>query len=178
MQNRCSPAVRDSEPELRLCERLGLAFLPRSPLGGIPRSSLDGPSGPASAGTAFHRLAAERGVSPQRIALAWLLARSPAVIPIPGAGRPSSMADSAGATDLTLNARELRNSKRLRRTGPRRDPTTAAAGPWPGGRSHRVPRPRFPGARRDPAQVAGARSAPCRGESPWRRGIGSGIIRG
>ncbi|MFE3125415.1 aldo/keto reductase [Streptomyces hydrogenans] len=108
VQNRYSPAVRDSEPELRLSERLGLAFLPWSPLGGISRSSLDGPSGPASVGTAFHRLAAERGVSPQRIALAWLLARSPAVIPIPGAGRPASIADSAGAADLTLNARELR----------------------------------------------------------------------
>ncbi|MFB8042833.1 aldo/keto reductase [Streptomyces hydrogenans] len=108
VQNRYSPAVRDSEPELRLSERLGLAFLPWSPLGGISRSSLDGPSGPASVGTAFHRLAAERGVSPQRIALAWLLARSPAVIPIPGASRPASIADSAGAADLTLNARELR----------------------------------------------------------------------
>ncbi|MFF5927893.1 MULTISPECIES: aldo/keto reductase [Streptomyces] len=108
VQNRYSPAVRDSEPELRLSERLGLAFLPWSPLGGISRSSLDGPSGPASVGTAFHRLAAERGVSPQRIALAWLLARSPAVIPIPGAGRPASITDSAGAADLTLNARELR----------------------------------------------------------------------
>ncbi|MFJ6426700.1 aldo/keto reductase [Streptomyces hydrogenans] len=108
VQNRYSPAVRDSEPELRLSERLGLAFLPWSPLGGISRSSLDDPSGPASVGTAFHRLAAERGVSPQRIALAWLLARSPAVIPIPGAGRPASITDSAGAADLTLNARELR----------------------------------------------------------------------
>ncbi|MFB7828677.1 aldo/keto reductase [Streptomyces hydrogenans] len=108
VQNRYSPAVRDSEPELRLSERLGLAFLPWSPLGGISRSSLDGPSGPASVGTAFHRLAAERGVSPQRIALAWLLARSPAVIPIPGASRPASITDSAGAADLTLNARELR----------------------------------------------------------------------
>ncbi|MFF6897074.1 aldo/keto reductase [Streptomyces hydrogenans] len=108
VQNRYSPAVRDSEPELRLSERLGLAFLPWSPLGGISRSSLDGPSGPASVGTAFHRLASERGVSPQRIALAWLLARSPAVIPIPGAGRPASITDSAGAADLTLNARELR----------------------------------------------------------------------
>ena len=108
VQNRYSPAVRDSEPELRLSERLGLAFLPWSPLGGISRSSLDGPSGHTSVGTAFHRLAAERGVSPQRIALAWLLARSPAVIPIPGAGRPASITDSAGAADLTLNARELR----------------------------------------------------------------------
>ncbi|MEV5495529.1 aldo/keto reductase [Nonomuraea fuscirosea] len=64
VQNQYSPAVRDSEPELRLCTETGLAFLPCSPFGGISRSSLDGPSGPASAGTAFHRVAAERGVSP------------------------------------------------------------------------------------------------------------------
>jgi aryl-alcohol dehydrogenase-like predicted oxidoreductase len=107
VQNRYSPAVRDHEPELRLSEQLGLAFLPWSPLGGISRSSLDGPSGPTSIGTAFHRIAAERGVSPQQIALAWLLARSPAVIPIPGASRPASITDSAGAVELTLNTQEL-----------------------------------------------------------------------
>ncbi|MER5377028.1 aldo/keto reductase [Streptomyces sp. NPDC002553] len=107
VQNQYSPAVRDSEPELRLSERLGLAFLPWSPLGGISRSSLDGPSGPTSAGTAFHRIAAERDVSPQQIALAWLLARSPAVIPVPGASRPASITDSAKAAELTLNPQEL-----------------------------------------------------------------------
>ncbi|KAB2976858.1 aldo/keto reductase [Streptomyces sp. SS1-1] len=108
VQNRYSPAVRDAEATLELATRLGLAFLPWSPLGGISRSSLDGPSGPASSGTAFHRVAADRGVSPQRIVLAWLLHRSPAVIPIPGASRPSSVVDSAGATDIELEAGELR----------------------------------------------------------------------
>ncbi|MGW7660724.1 aldo/keto reductase [Streptomyces sp. NPDC054756] len=108
VQNRYSPAVRDAEPTLELATRLGLAFLPWSPLGGISRSSLDGPSGPASSGTAFHRVAADRGVSPQRIALAWLLHRSPTVIPIPGASRPASIVDSAGATDIELEAGELR----------------------------------------------------------------------
>ncbi|MGW4086281.1 aldo/keto reductase [Streptomyces sp. NPDC004822] len=108
VQNRYSPAVRDAEATLELATRLGLAFLPWSPLGGISRSSLDGPSGPASADTAFHRVAADRGVSPQRIALAWLLHRSPAVIPIPGASRPASVVDSAGATDIELEAGELR----------------------------------------------------------------------
>ncbi|MEU8398995.1 aldo/keto reductase [Nonomuraea sp. NPDC048892] len=112
VQNQYSPAVRDSEPELRLCTETGLAFLPWSPLGGISRSALDGPSGPASAGpasagTAFHRVAAERDVSPQQIVLAWLLARSPAVIPVPGASRPRSITDSAAAADLTLSAEEL-----------------------------------------------------------------------
>ncbi|MFD8142901.1 aldo/keto reductase [Streptomyces sp. NPDC059708] len=107
VQNRYSPAVRDSEPQLRLSTELGLAFLPWSPLGGISRSSLDGPSGPTSAGTAFHAVAAEHGVSPQQIALAWLLARSPAVIPLPGASRPASITDSARAARLTLTEEEL-----------------------------------------------------------------------
>ncbi|KPC66523.1 aldo/keto reductase [Streptomyces chattanoogensis] len=107
VQNQYSPAVRDSEPELQLSTELGLAFLPWSPLGGISRSSLDGPSGAASAGTAFHRIAAERGVSPQQIALAWLLARSPVVIPVPGASRPASVRDSAQAVQLKLSTAEL-----------------------------------------------------------------------
>ncbi|MFD6280988.1 aldo/keto reductase [Streptomyces sp. NPDC060209] len=111
VQNQYSPAVRDSEPELRLSARLGLAFLPWSPLGGISRSSLDGPSGPTSAGTAFQRIAAKRGVSPQQIALAWLLSRSPAVIPVPGASRPASIRDSAQAAELELSQAELTQLK-------------------------------------------------------------------
>ncbi|WP_017624022.1 aldo/keto reductase [Nocardiopsis chromatogenes] len=107
VQNRYSPAVRDSEAELRLCERLGLAFLPWSPLGGISRSSLEGASGPTSEGTAFHEVASERGVSPQQVALAWLLARSPVVVPIPGAGRPQSIRDSAKAPGLELTDEDL-----------------------------------------------------------------------
>nr|WP_107902655.1 aldo/keto reductase [Streptomyces chartreusis] len=108
VQNRYSPAVRDSEAELRLCAELGLAFLPWSPLGGISRSSLDGPSQPAAARPgAFHTVARAHGVSPQRVALAWLLARSPAVIPIPGASRPETIRDSAAAADLALDAQEL-----------------------------------------------------------------------
>ncbi|MER5478156.1 aldo/keto reductase [Streptomyces sp. NPDC002734] len=107
VQNRYSPAVRDSEPELRLSTELGLAFLPWSPLGGLSRSSLDDPSSPVASGTAFHQLAARRGVSPQRIALAWLLARSPVVIPVPGATRPASVRDSARAVELELAPEEL-----------------------------------------------------------------------
>ncbi len=111
VQNRYSPAVRDSEPELRLAEELGLAFLPWSPLGGIARSSLDGlpllAEAAESAGTAFHRIAATHGVSPHQVALAWLLARSPAMIPLPGASRPSSIADSAAAAELRLSTEEV-----------------------------------------------------------------------
>ncbi|MFE0650608.1 aldo/keto reductase [Streptomyces sp. NPDC059534] len=109
VQNRYSPAVRDSEAELRLCAELGLAFLPWSPLGGISRSSLDGVSALEEDPEfgAFHRVARERGVSPQRVALAWLLARSGTVLPIPGASRPETVRDSAGAADLRLGAAEL-----------------------------------------------------------------------
>ncbi|MFD3655024.1 aldo/keto reductase [Streptomyces sp. NPDC058620] len=107
VQNQYSPAVRGSEPQLRLSTQLGLAFLPWSPLGGISRSSLDGPSGPTSAGTAFHHIAAEHGVSPQQIALAWLLARSPTVIPLPGASRPATVQDSARAAGLKLSEAEV-----------------------------------------------------------------------
>ncbi|MER7945186.1 aldo/keto reductase [Streptomyces sp. NPDC094458] len=107
VQNRYSPAVRDSEPELRLSTRLGLAFLPWSPLGGIRRSSLDGGSAPTSAGTAFHHVADARGVSPQQIVLAWLLSRSPLMVPVPGASRPASIQDSAEAAELVLTEAEL-----------------------------------------------------------------------
>jgi len=115
VQNRYSPEVRDSEPELRLCAELGLAFLPWSPLGGISRSSLDGPSGLAAAGrfATFHEIAAERGVSPQQVGLAWLLAKSPTVIPIPGASRPETIRDSAGAAELVLSGAELARLERL-----------------------------------------------------------------
>ncbi|GHI04863.1 aldo/keto reductase [Streptomyces cellostaticus] len=110
VQNRYSPEVQDSEPELRLCAELGLAFLPWSPLGGISRSSLDGPSG-LKDGTerfaAFHGVASERGVSPQQVCLAWLLTKSPTVIPIPGASRPETVRDSAGAAELVLSEEEL-----------------------------------------------------------------------
>ncbi|MFI7298480.1 aldo/keto reductase [Streptomyces sp. NPDC050121] len=110
VQNRYSPAVGDSEPELRLAAELGLAFLPWSPLGGISRSSLERPAG-ARGGEprfgAFHDIARERDVSPQRICLAWLLSRSPTVVPIPGATRPETVRDSAAAADLFLEPEEV-----------------------------------------------------------------------
>lgn len=106
VQNRYSPEVRDSEPELELCTELGIAFLPWSPLGGVSRSSLEPGAEPYAAG-AFQAVAAERGVSPQRVCLAWHLSRSPVVIPIPGASRPESIADSARAAELVLTPEEL-----------------------------------------------------------------------
>ncbi|MFJ9606050.1 aldo/keto reductase [Kitasatospora sp. NPDC101176] len=108
VQNRFSPAHSATRDTLDLCTGLGLAFLPWSPLGGISPSAVDDPGGPAPApDTPFHALARERGVSPQQVCLAWHLAQSPVVVPIPGARRPASVRDSAAAAALTLSAAEL-----------------------------------------------------------------------
>lgn len=109
VQNRYSPEFRSTEAQLLLCEGLGLAFLPWSPLGGISRSSLDGTSAIAADDrfAAFHRIAAEHGVSPQRVCLAWLSASSPVMVPIPGASRPESIRDSAAAGELRLSPAEV-----------------------------------------------------------------------
>lgn len=102
VQNNFSPAVRDSEPQVRLCAELGIAFLAYSPLGGISRA---GALGSSHAG--FARIAREHGVSPQQVCLAWELAKSPVVVPIPGSSRPATVRDSAAAADLRLTEAEF-----------------------------------------------------------------------
>ena len=102
VQNQFSPAFRSSEGELRHCADLGIAFLPWSPLGGIGRA---GDLGARHA--AFQEIADARGVSPQQVTLAWMLALAPVVIPIPGASRPASITDSAQAADLVLTQEEI-----------------------------------------------------------------------
>ena len=88
--------------EVELCERHGIAFLPWSPLGGISKAA------DAAGGHDPVREAAEaHGVSPQQVALAWLLSLSPVMIPIPGASRPESITDSAKAVELELSHEEL-----------------------------------------------------------------------
>ncbi|MEV6288371.1 aldo/keto reductase [Kribbella sp. NPDC051770] len=102
VQNQFSPAFRSSEPELELCDELGIAFLPWSPLGGISKASDLGEKHPA-----FHRIAQELQVSPQQLTLAWMLAKSPHVIPIPGSSRPETIRDSYAAVDLELTAEQV-----------------------------------------------------------------------
>jgi aryl-alcohol dehydrogenase-like predicted oxidoreductase len=87
--------------EVDLCADRGIAFLPWSPLGGI------GNAGGAGDVPIAHELAEEHGVSPQQVALAWLLALSPVVIPIPGASRPETIIDSLGAASLELSDDEV-----------------------------------------------------------------------
>jgi aryl-alcohol dehydrogenase-like predicted oxidoreductase len=102
VQNQFSPAFRSSEPELRLCDELGIAFLPYSPLTGIGKAG-----GLGAKFAEFAKVAQAHDVSPQRVTLAWMLAKSPHVIPIPGASRPASITDSAQAPSLDLTAAEL-----------------------------------------------------------------------
>jgi len=104
VQNQYSPAFRSSEPELALCDELDIAFLPWSPLGGISRA---GDLGADGTHDAFGEVARDRGVSPHQVALAWELARSPMVVPIPGASRPESILDSVRAAELQLTTEEL-----------------------------------------------------------------------
>lgn len=103
VQNQFSPSFRSSEPELRLCHEMGIAFLPWSPLGGIGSARDLG-----SRYAAFAEVAAAHEVSPQQVCLAWMLAKSPVVIPIPGASRPETIRDSAAAADLELTDEEIR----------------------------------------------------------------------
>jgi aryl-alcohol dehydrogenase-like predicted oxidoreductase len=102
VQNQFSPAFRSSRAEIEVCDELGLAFLPWSPLGGLSSAK-----GLADDHPAFKQVADDRGVSAQQVALAWELAQSPVVIPIPGAKRPQSITDSADAADITLTDDEL-----------------------------------------------------------------------
>ena len=95
VQNQLGPGHRYGRAEIALCERHGLAFLAYSPLKGL------------AAGDRFAEVARRHGTSPQQVALAWELALSPAVIPIPGATRPATILDSVHAAALTLSPSDL-----------------------------------------------------------------------
>ncbi len=99
VQNEFSPTYRSSEPELELCAELGIAFLPWSPLGGIAKAG--------ELGSRFAEVAARHGISPQQVCLAWMLAKAPVVIPIPGSSRPETIRDSAKAVHVQLSQEEL-----------------------------------------------------------------------
>ncbi|MEA2268561.1 MAG: hypothetical protein QOF29_2420 [bacterium] len=102
VQNEFSPRFRSSEGELRLCAARGLAFLPWSPLGGVSAADrLGGEHG------AFAEVAAERDASPQQVCLAWMLAKAPNVVPIPGSSRPETIRASVAAAELRLTDDEL-----------------------------------------------------------------------
>src|SRR3954466_2808581 len=104
VQNQLSLEYRSpiAKGEVEACEQRGIAFLPWSPLGGIPKAA-EAPG----RHDAVSRAAEAHGVSPQQVALAWLLSLSPCVVPIPGTTRPESILDSVAAAELELSDDEL-----------------------------------------------------------------------
>jgi aryl-alcohol dehydrogenase-like predicted oxidoreductase len=98
VQNRYSLYAREAEGVLHQCEAEHVLFLAWSPLDGL--GGRDPPR-------AVARIAAARGVSTQRITLAWLLARSTSMLPLLGATRPETARDSLAAMDLSLDLGEL-----------------------------------------------------------------------
>lgn len=101
VQNRMNVFDSTSMDVLRRCEELDIAFLPYSPLDGMGRA------GQIGSNPALSEIAVAHGVSPQRVALAWLLQLSPVMLPIPGASKARNIADSAGASSLSFTQREM-----------------------------------------------------------------------
>ncbi|CAL9580876.1 aldo/keto reductase [Streptomyces sp. enrichment culture] len=103
VQNRYNLFDREYEPVLRACEAAGIAFLPWRPVAAAAAS------GEVSA------VAAELGATAPQVLLAWLLARSPVALPIPGTASPAHLEENLGAADLRLTDSQLR---RLDHHGP------------------------------------------------------------
>lgn len=103
VQNRCSPFDRTAWEGgvVAYCEAQGIAFLPYSPVGGSR-----GKTKVANDRT-LNAVGHRHGVSPFQVALAWLCAKSPVMLPIPGASRVASAVDSAAAMHLRLDAQDL-----------------------------------------------------------------------
>ena len=103
VQNQYNPWYRQPETDgvLKYCEQEKLTFIPWSPLGGSRRVSK------LEEINAIAQLAQEKGVSVYQIVLAWLRAKSPAIVPIPGASKVSSIEDSVKSVDIKLSPTEV-----------------------------------------------------------------------
>jgi pyridoxine 4-dehydrogenase len=98
VQNRYNIADRDADEVLDVCAREGLGFLPWRPLGTR--------GGGRALGDRLRAVAKQHGATPTQIALAWLLRRSPAMLPIPGTGSAEHLDENAGAAALRLSDEE------------------------------------------------------------------------
>ncbi len=94
VQNRYNLTDRASEDVLDHCEREGIAFVPWLPIAN---------GGHATAGGALGKVAADLGATPAQVSLAWLLRRSPVVIPIPGTSSPQHLEENCGASEIELS---------------------------------------------------------------------------
>ncbi len=110
VQNEYSPRYRGEGDVLELCTSMGIAFLPWSPLGGSDQAKDVG-----SNFTEFAAVGDEVGATAQETTLAWLLALTPVMIPIPGATRPETIDSIVRASGITLSAEQI---QRLNATTP------------------------------------------------------------
>jgi pyridoxine 4-dehydrogenase len=97
VQNLFNVEDRSAEPVLQECERQDLAFLPWFPLGGGSTPKHD----------ALDRIARAHGATPTQIALAWLLARSPNILPIPGTSSIAHFDENIASAEIVLTRDEL-----------------------------------------------------------------------
>jgi aryl-alcohol dehydrogenase-like predicted oxidoreductase len=97
VQNRYSLTDRGSEEVLERCERDGLAFIPYFPLG----------AGRIAAEGVLSEIARSHDATPYQVALAWLLARSPNMIPIPGTKSLQHLEENVAAAELELEPAEI-----------------------------------------------------------------------
>ncbi|MGI9119462.1 MAG: aldo/keto reductase [Acidimicrobiales bacterium] len=98
VQNRYNLGDRASEPVLERCQQEGMAFIPWFPLGA---GKLAGGGGPVE------EVAQAHGATAAQVALAWLLAHSPAMLPIPGTGSVEHLEENLAAAELELSAEEV-----------------------------------------------------------------------
>jgi aryl-alcohol dehydrogenase-like predicted oxidoreductase len=97
VQNRYSIDDRDSEPVLDRCERDRLGFIPWFPL----------KAGRVASGGPIARVAESHGATPFQVAIAWLLARSPAMLPIPGTSSVEHLEEDVAAAGFHLSEEEF-----------------------------------------------------------------------
>lgn len=97
VQNRYNLEDRAHEDVLGACERLDIAFLPWYPLG----------AGQALQSMKVRRIAARLGATPAQVAIAWLLAKSPVMLPIPGTASVTHLEENAAAVTLALSSEDL-----------------------------------------------------------------------
>jgi len=97
VQNEYNIGNRCDDPVVAACEKAGIAFIPWFPLG----------AGHALRSGKVKRIAARLGATPAQVALAWLLARSPVMLPIPGTSSFAHLEENAAAAALILSPAEL-----------------------------------------------------------------------
>ena len=97
VQNRYSMDYRSSEDVLAHCEKLGIAFLPWYPLGDCSALRL----------SRVKSLSKKLGATPAQVAIAWLLAKSPVMVPIPGTSSIAHLEENVAAAKLKLSKDDL-----------------------------------------------------------------------